>query len=299
MTSQPPNTAHFGRVGIVSKTHEPAVEQVLAQVVGVLDRRGVKIYLDHDSHRLSPSGDYSAVGAEALPDLCDLVISIGGDGTLLQCAGQIYPRDVALVGINLGRLGFLTDLAPSEIESGINAVLDGDFAAEERAVLGCEVFRDEQRIASVHGLNDIVIQKWNTARLITLETYVDNKFLHSQRSDGMIVATPTGSTAYALSGGGPILDPRLNALAIVPICPHTLTNRPIVVSDNARIDIHVATDRDDESRLTCDGNSVQQLLPGDVITVFRRQQAVRLLHPANHDHFSTLRAKLNWGRAPC
>ena len=285
----------FTRIGIVTKTHEPAVKDALERVIAVLNRRGVETLVDTVAASLQPQGVYRAVPSAELPAFCDLVISIGGDGTLLQCAGLIYPRDVALIGINLGRLGFLTDLSLSEIEEGLEAVLNGAYLSEERAVLGCEVVRDGRVIASEDGLNDVVVQKWNTARLITLETYVDGQFLHSQRSDGMIVATPTGSTAYALSGGGPILDPRTHALALVPICPHTLTNRPIVVSDQAHIEIHVATDREEESRVTCDGNSIQDLLPGDCVRVFRRARSVRLLHPADHDHFATLRAKLNWG----
>ena len=285
----------FTRIGIVTRTHEPAVKGALERVIAVLNRRGVETLIDTVAAGHDPSGRYRVVPGPDLPDCCDLVVAIGGDGTLLQCAGLIYPRDVALVGINLGRLGFLTDLSLGEIEGGLDAVLNGDFLSEERAVLGCEVVRDGDVIATTDGLNDVVVQKWNTARLITLETYVDGQFLHSQRSDGMIVATPTGSTAYALSGGGPILDPRTHALALVPICPHTLTNRPIVVSDQAHIEIHVATDREDESRVTCDGNSIIDLLPGDSVRVFRRAQSVRLLHPANHDHFATLRAKLNWG----
>ena len=187
----------------------------------------------------------------------------------------------------------------ADIGTGLDAVLDGQYLAEQRAVLGCEIVRNDVVIASEDGLNDVVVQKWNTARLITLETYVDGKFLHSQRSDGMIVATPTGSTAYALSGGGPILEPSIRALVLVPVCPHTLTNRPIVISDSSIIEIHIATDRQDESRVTCDGNSVQELLPGDRVRVFRREQSVTLLHPATYDHFVTLRAKLTWGRDPC
>ncbi len=289
----------FRRIGVVSRLHDPAVRGALQSVLEVLDARGCEVYLEQQAAAFGVSGTYTVVSADAIPDHSDLVISIGGDGTLLQCAGTIYPRDVALMGINLGRLGFLTDLPPDEISDGLNAVLDGAYQSEERAVLGCRVVRADRVVADADGLNDVVVQKWNTARLITLNTYVDGKFLHSQRSDGMIVATPTGSTAYALSGGGPILDPNINALALVPICPHTLTNRPIVVSDAALIEIQIATDRDDESRLTCDGNPVFELLPGDRVQVFRRRESIRLVHPANHDHFATLRVKLNWGRDPC
>ena len=289
----------FRRVGIVSKPLDPAVEKTLNRVIATLNRLDRAVIVDETSAELRPEGSFTVEPAEELSQACDLVISIGGDGTLLQSAGLIYPSEVAIMGINLGRLGFLTDIRPDAVESEIEAVLNGDFISEERTVLGCELYRDGGIIAAADGLNDVVIQKWNTARLITLDTYVDDKFLHSQRSDGMIVATPTGSTAYALSGGGPILDPSINALALVPICPHTLTNRPIVVSDRSRIEIHIVTEREDESRLTCDGNSIHDLVPGDRIVVFRREKSVRLVHPKYHDHFATLRAKLDWGRAPC
>jgi NAD+ kinase len=289
----------FRRIGIMCKTHDPAVRDALERVLAVLGRRGVAAVVDSRAAALGVAGDYSAVAEASVPDHCDLVLSLGGDGTLLLSARLIYPRSIPLLGVNLGRLGFLTDLAVAEIQGGLDAVLDGDYLIEERTVLACEVVRGDVVIAEEDALNDVVVQKWNTARLITLDTWVDGKFLHSQRADGLIVATPTGSTAYALSGGGPILDPSIRALALVPVCPHTLTNRPIVVSDAVRISIHVATEREDESRVTCDGNSVRDLLPGDHVRVFRRQQSVQLLHPAGHDHFATLRAKLQWGRDPC
>lgn len=289
----------FTRIGIVTKTHEPAVKDALETVLAVLNRRGLEVLVEIQPDTEGAIGEYRIAPRSELPATCDLVLSIGGDGTLLLSAGLIYPRQVPLLGINLGRLGFLTDLALADIGTGIDAVLDGHYLSEQRAVLGCEVVRGDIVLASEDGLNDVVVQKWNTARLITLETYVDGKFLHSQRSDGMIVATPTGSTAYALSGGGPILEPSIRALVLVPVCPHTLTNRPIVVSDSATIEIHIATERQDESRVTCDGNSIQELLPGDRVRVFRREQSVTLLHPATYDHFATLRAKLNWGRDPC
>ena len=289
----------FTRIGIVTRSYEPAVKDALESLIRVLNARGLEVLVDTQSDTDGVPGEYRTASDAELPATCDLVISLGGDGTLLQAAGMIYPREVPLVGVNLGRLGFLTDLAQADVTAGLNSILDGQYLSEERAVLGCDVDRGGKVIASEDGLNDVVVQKWNTARLITLDTYVDGKFLHSQRSDGMIVATPTGSTAYALSGGGPILDPGIDALVLVPICPHTLTNRPIVVSSSAQIEIHVATEREDEARVTCDGNSIQDLLLGDRVRVFRRKQFVTLLHPANHDHYATLRAKLNWGRDPC
>lgn len=177
----------------------------------------------------------------------------------------------------------------------------GAFDYEDRTVLRCEILREGEEVASAHALNDVVIQRWNMTRLITLHTYVDGRFVHSQRADGMIVSTPTGSTAYALSGGGPILSPELPAVVLVPVCPHSLTNRPIVLPHTAVVEIEIGSDHpeEDESRVTCDGNALPSVSAGDRIRVSRHPQPVRLIHPAGHDHFALLRAKLQWGQGPC
>ena len=289
----------FKRVGIFTKNDGPAVAETFNTTITVLKKRGCEVFLCGDIPKGISRAGSTFLEQHEVAQSCDLIISVGGDGTLLICARLIYPQDVALMGINLGRLGFLTDLQPDRIETELNSILKGAFETEKRGVLGYEVIRSGEKIVSGDALNDVVVSKWNTARLITLNTYVNGKFLHSQRSDGMLVATPTGSTAYALSGGGPILDPDVAALVLVPICPHTLTNRPIVVKDTACIEILVATDRQNESRIMCDGNSILDLNPDDRVKVFRRSQSIRLIHPANHDHFATLRAKLNWGQNPC
>ena len=289
----------FKHVGILTKSAGPAVAEAFRATVKALKDRKCSIYLLKDTpNELIPKGCVFLNPSE-FADNCDLVISVGGDGTLLHSAGLIYPKDVALMGINLGRLGFLTALQPERILTELGSILGGAFQTEKRSVLAYEVHRQAEIIGDGNAINDVVILKWNIAKLITLSTYVDGKFLHSQRSDGILVASPTGSTAYALSGGGPILEPDVAALALVPICPHTLTNRPIVIKDTATIEIFVDTENEDEARLTCDGNSITDLKAGDKIKVFRREEQIRLIHPADHDHFSNLRAKLNWGRSPC
>jgi len=204
-----------------------------------------------------------------------------------------------VLGVNLGRLGFLTDLNPDQVPEALDGVLDGHYTSEERCVLRAEIVRTGQVLSSSDGLNDIVIQKWNTARLIAFETYVDGSFVLSQRSDGMIISTPTGSTAYSLSGGGPIMHPQLRALVLVPICPHSLTNRPIVLEDTATIEITIGDEYAAETRVTCDGEPMPALEPGDRIRISRHAETVHLIHPTGHDHFANLRAKLHWGRAPC
>ena len=289
----------FETIGIVAKQDSAEVKLTIEKVVGLLNAQEIMVFLDSESSAHQLSGQFKVCNIKAMAGTCDLIISVGGDGTLLECARHIYPREVPLLGINLGRLGFLTDLPPDSVEEEIKQILNGQYSSEERTVLGCEIHRNQTLIANSHALNDVVIQKWNSARLITLETYVDSKFVHSQRSDGIIVATPTGSTAYSLSGGGPILDPKMDAFTIVPICPHSLTNRPLVVRDSALVEVMVVTEREDESRVTCDGESTQDLLRGDTVKIYRLKRSITLIHPVEHDHFSTLRAKLNWGSSPC
>lgn len=289
----------FNRIGIVANQTREGVDETLGQTVEFLVNQEIDVVvgegaaglIEHPNVRLVPEADVSKDR--------DLVIAIGGDGTMLRCGKAAFLNDVPILGINLGRLGFLTDISPRQLQSALAAILTGEFEDDERTVLHCDIARGGKVIASAPGLNDVVIQKWNTARLITLETTVNGHFVHSQRSDGMIVSTPTGSTAYALSGGGPIVHPELSAVVLVPICPHSLTNRPIIVADDARIEVTVNTESSDQAQLTCDGEPLTDVEPNDVVRISKHEKRLRLIHPAGHDHFATLRAKLHWGRAPC
>ena len=289
----------FRRIGIVTKQADVALRSALDTVLEVLARHGAEVLVDHLAVAVPPSASPHLAREEELVANRDLVIAIGGDGTLLRAAKLAFPHRVPVLGVNLGRLGFLADLSPLQVTQGLDAILAGRYCAEERCVLLCEILRDGATLATQIAVNDVVIQRWSTARLITLNTYVDGRFVHTQRSDGMIISTPTGSTAYALSGGGPILDPTLPAMVLVPICPHTLTNRPLVISNNSRIEIDFASDNAEDSRVTADGNPMPILKAGDRIRITRHADAVRLIHPSGHDHFATLRAKLQWGCSPC
>jgi NAD+ kinase len=284
----------FKRIGLVGKPGDSKVRDTLRALLPHLQRRRLDIVIDQQCAELLGKTHFE-VAPGPIGDGRDLVIVIGGDGTLLRAAHMISSYDTRLLGINVGRLGFLTDIPPEEIGERINEVLDGDYEEEERPILRSYVSREGQDLEPHDAINDVVITKWNIARLITLETYVNGRFVNSQRSDGLIVATPTGSTAYALSGGGPILHPALDALALVPICPHTLSNRPIVVSGQSRIEIVVGTPEFDQARLTCDGEIYCELAPGDRVLIEKADRCVRLIHPPGHDHFATLRAKLQWG----
>ncbi|MBI2800557.1 MAG: NAD(+) kinase [Gammaproteobacteria bacterium] len=289
----------FKRIGIVAKGSDESVLNAVTEVSLVLARHGADYVVEGvPADYCRERGIHRVEGAAVVNDR-DLVIAVGGDGTLLRAAQLAFPRNVPLLGVNLGRLGFLADLSLHEVATGLARILDGAYATEERFVLRCEIWRGATRVAMGHALNDVVIQRWNTTRLITLHTHVDGRFVHTQRSDGMIISTPTGSTAYSLSGGGPILYPALAAVVLVPICPHTLTNRPIVLANTAHVEIEVATDHTDESRVTCDGNALPSIQSGDRIRITKHDQGVRLIHPADHDHFAILRAKLQWGQGPC
>lgn len=244
---------------------------------------------------------------------CDLVIVLGGDGTFLHAARDIAHTDTPLVGINLGRLGFLVDLSPECIETRLNEILDGHYDVEYRSLLetrllvgASQASRSDDNQADNgdnnapntnigQALNEAVISKWDTVRMIELETYIDGVFVNAQRSDGLIVATPTGSTAYALSGGGPLLHPGLDSLLLVPICPHTLSNRPLVVGGDSEIEIRLCHRHAETARLTCDGQVAFSLAEARAVRIRRGQTRVRLLHPRGHDHFQLLRAKLGWG----
>lgn len=289
----------FRRIGIVARPADAAVRAALSATLRVLGERDTEITVDENCADAATNPRIRVVGEQEVARDRDLIIAIGGDGTLLRAAKLAFPGKASVLGVNLGRLGFLTDLNPDQVPEALSIVLDGNYSSEERSVLQAEIVRDGKVIDRGDGLNDIVIQKWNSARLIAFDTYVDGRFVLSQRSDGMIISTPTGSTAYSLSGGGPILHPQLRAVALVPICPHALSNRPIVLDDSATIEIVIGAEFADEARVTCDGEPMQGIAPGDNIRVARHRQTVHLIHPASHDHFANLRAKLHWGQAPC
>ncbi|MGE3774960.1 MAG: NAD(+)/NADH kinase [Gammaproteobacteria bacterium] len=288
----------FKRIGLVVKHDDASVHDALDAALAVLDRHAVDVVVDADA--AAPLAGRHRLGRDdALVADRDLVITVGGDGTLLRAAKLVFPRAVPLLGINLGRLGFLADLSPQQVAQGLDAILAGRYVEEARAVLSCELVRDGAVVAAHTALNDVVIQRWSTPRLITLNTYVDGRFVHTQRADGLIVSTPTGSTAYALSGGGPILDPAVPAILLVPICPHSLTNRPLVIPDSARVEIDVGPEDAAHSSVNADGFALPGWRPGDRVRITKHQAGVHLLHPAGHDHFATLRAKMQWGRPPC
>jgi NAD+ kinase len=288
----------FKTIGVIGKISDPDVGGTIRTLAGHLESRGLEVLLDEDTAALIPDLDLRATSLPEIGARCDLAIVVGGDGTLLHAARELADHEVPLVGVNLGHLGFLTDIPPDRMNEAVARILDGDSIIEERALLHCTVTRDEAVIWRGDALNDAVIHKWGSARMIGLETWLDGRYLNMLRSDGLIVSTPTGSTAYALSAGGPLLTPTLDALLIVPVCPHTMSNRPIVIAGNTTIEVVVSDGQRDHAQLTCDGQISQSLLHGDRIRIGKKDKPIRLIHPPGHDHYELLRAKLRWAEIP-
>jgi NAD+ kinase len=284
----------FRRIGLIAKPDDPRLPDVVSKLLALLQQRGLEVVAD-PAAAAAADGRLDSMTLEALGRHCDLAVVMGGDGTLLAAGRRLADTDIPLVGVNLGRLGFLVDISPELAQQALAAILDGNFREDRRDLL-------EARIGNAHtalALNDVVLHKWNTARMIEFETWIDGRYVETQRSDGLIVSTPTGSTAYALSGGGPLLEPSLDAIALVPICPHRLSNRPIVVNGSAEIEIRVCGRTDPgQVRITCDGQEGLEPTAGESLLIRKHSHSVRLFHPQDHDHFQLLRAKLGWGDQP-
>jgi NAD+ kinase len=285
----------FHHVGLIAKTGDPRVNETMERLVSYLGARRLRWTLQDRCPPLAAPEGTEAKDLAAMGGICDLAIVVGGDGTLLSAARVLVDHDVRILGINLGRLGFLTDILPDELEESLDAVLAGEFIEEERFLLDAHIYRGEQDILHGTALNDVIIHKWQIARLVEFDTYINGVFVHHQRSDGMVIATPTGSTAYALSGGGPILHPQLDAIVLVPICPHTLSHRPVVVNSSSVVEVRLRRKQQTSAQLTCDGQTTLDLDGGDRVVVRRKEKAIRLIHPPGHDHYAVLRSKLHWG----
>lgn len=288
----------FHTIGLIGKFGDPNVAGTLQQIAAYLRQRQLRVLLDESSARLMADHDLEIASREQIGAECDLVIVMGGDGTILNAARSLVESEAPILGVNLGRLGFLADVSPSELPHRLEAVLSGHFREARRTLLHAQVLREDQVTSEADALNDVVVHKREVARMIEVDTFVDGRFLNAYRADGLIISTPTGSTAYALAGGGPILHPGLEAIVLVPICPHTLTHRPIVVKADSVIEVVLNSANTTQSQVTCDGQISLALEAGDRILIRRKKRKVRLIHPLNHDYFALLRAKLNWGLSP-
>ena len=282
-------------IGLIGKYGDDTVGKDIHRLARYLDRRKLTVVLEDHTAGLLEADEWAHYSMDAIGRHIDLAIVIGGDGTMLHVARQLVDFQVPLVGINLGRLGFLTDIPADDMESAIGRILDGDYETEQRFLLHAEVLRGGKVVHGALALNDVVVNKGELARLIEFETYIDGEFVNSARADGVIVATPTGSTAYALSAGGPIIHPTLAAVVIVPICPHTLSDRPLVVSSDSVIQIVPTELGGQRSYLSFDGQFNFSLTDRDHIYVRRAKHPLTLVHPCGRSHYAVLRAKLQWG----
>ena len=282
----------FKTVALIGKYKSPEVAAPLLKLARFLERRKVEVLMDRVAGSRAGRGRYPVLPLEELGRRADLAIVIGGDGTMLNIARTLAPLDVALIGVNQGQLGFLTDISVETMIGTIGSILDGKFVTEKRMLLEGRIRSRTQKASRVLAFNDVVVSKGARGNMVELEVRIDGEFIYNQRSDGLIVATPTGSTAYAMSAGGPIVHPALSVMALVPVSPHALSNRPIVVSSDSVVDIIIRHAAD--PRVHFDGHTRFDLREGDCVTVRRYSHSISLLHPAGHSYYKMLREKLNW-----
>ncbi len=294
------NKTNFKTVAVIGRYQTPAIGATLLAIAALFKSIGLKVLieaesakalqLDHDD-AWQTTADVARIGREA-----DLAVVVGGDGTMLGIARALSEYNVPLVGINHGRLGFITDVPLALWQETVTSIVAGQYKSEDRTLLLARVLRGNTEVFAAQALNDVVISRGTTGRMVDVQVDVDGVFMYSQRADGLIISTPTGSTAYALSANGPILHPSLAGLVLVPVAPQSLSNRPIVLPEHCAISIRVHDA--DEARVHCDMQEFTQLQEGDVIQVSLSPHRITFLHPNGHSHFATLRQKLNWQTMP-
>ncbi|HEX4052080.1 MAG TPA: NAD(+)/NADH kinase [Steroidobacteraceae bacterium] len=282
---------------LIGKFQDARVAECALPLVQTLQSRGLAILaLDDVSSRAVLPDAVARIDVAELTRRADLVIAIGGDGTLLYAAGLVAEHGIPLLGINRGRLGFLTDVLPQDLGRSMDAVLAGECVADRRSLLQARLYPPTGAEVAHFALNDVVFNRLDTGRMLDFETRIDGRYVNSGGGDGLVVATATGSTAYALSCGGPIVDPRLSILVVAPICPHTLSDRPIVVPGDSTVEIRLIGHQDSVAQVTCDASVLGELRLGGRLEISPSERAITLLHPPGYDFFRLLRSKLHWGR---
>ena len=288
---------HFTNIGLTGKHHHLATQQTLFALCDFLLKKGLNLSVDE-----TLSGDFQSknkkINLQSLEEIganCDLVIVVGGDGYMLNAARILSKYEVAVIGVNRGNLGFLTDLSPENFEAPLGEVLKGNYQIEHRFLLKAEILRAGQAAASSTAVNEVVLHPKKIAKMIEFEVYVNDDFMLHQRADGLIISTPTGSTAYSLSGGGPILTPDINAISLLHMFPHTLNSRPIVVNAESCITLKMAENNRSSMQIVCDGHESLSVLPGDQIIIKKSPNLLKLVHPKDYNYFHVLQNKLGWG----
>ncbi len=289
----------FQRIGLLGKVNDRGTQLTLETVTTALNERGYDIALESRTaeqlpQKLLESGKIKTINLAELGEWADIAVVVGGDGNMLGAARALCEHDVGVIGVNRGNLGFLTDLDPDEVMTHLLNVLEGEYRVEKRFLLSAEVISNGSPAGAGRAINEIVLHSDKVAHMIEFELYIDDHFVFSQRSDGLICATPTGSTAYSLSGGGPILHPNLNAMTLVPMFPHTLSSRPIVVDGESHIRLRAAYDND-LLQISCDGHVRMAVHPGDDIVLKKHDHTLKMIHQVDHNYYHVLRNKLGWG----
>jgi len=284
----------FKTIGVITKPQAEPVTQTLQTLFEFLKNKNCNVILDQQIPDTINRCNFKKASREEIGEQCDLVIVVGGDGTILNAVRSLVDADVPLLGINVGRLGFLADISPDKLEQSLDEILNGSYREEQRILLEMQVLRDNKIIFEGDAFNDVVVHIRDVARMIEFETRINDEFVNHQRADGIVISTPTGSTAYALSAGGPLLHATLDAITLVPISPHTLSSRPLVVNSDSQIDVLICNTKEGIAQATCDGHLSADVHVGDHIKVKRKQEKITLLHPKQHNYFEILRAKLHW-----
>jgi NAD+ kinase len=285
-------SARFSHAVVVGKYQAHGIRQVLEEIAQFLIEQGLEVSFERDTAQATGVNDFDALSPEQIGQRCDLAVVVGGDGTMLGIARELARWNIPLVGINQGRLGFITDVAIGQYKEALATLVSGDYEVENRSMLQGEVWRDGAPIFEGLSLNDVVVSRGATASMVELSVHVDDDFVANIRADGLIVATPTGSTAYALSAGGPILHPGIGGWVVVPIASHTLSNRPIVLPDAGEVRISIVAGKDVSANF--DMHNLASLMHGDQVRVRRSAFTVRFLHPRGWSYYATLRRKLRW-----
>jgi NAD+ kinase len=285
----------YNTIALIGKYDDPSANSTIMELHDFLKSKNKQVLLDADTAVRIKDHSMEVAQRDEIGTRSDLAIVIGGDGTLLNAARTFADYDVPLLGINLGRLGFLVDVSSADMKETIEDILNGNSVEEERFLLNIEIDREGNTLYKNDAFNDVVIHKSGGARMIELETYINGKFLHTIRADGLIISTPTGSTAYAMSAGGPILNPSVYAISLVPICPHSMNNRPIVLSSNTEVEVHISNNNFSDVQVTCDGQLGVAATQADRLVIKKKEKMIRLIHPSNYDYYDILRKKLHWG----
>jgi NAD+ kinase len=286
----------FQSVALVGNAKDLRVAECMLSVASHFHERGLQALVDPGIRLAFPPGSVLPCPEQSFATRAELIVAIGGDGTLLYAARLVAGHDVPLLGVNRGRLGFLSDVGPATMLEDIDTVLAGRYAEDRRSLLAARLERDGAAPVEALALNDVVVNKCETGRTLDFETSINGRFVNSHNGDGMVIATATGSTAYALSCGGPIVEPDLDVWVMAPICPHTLSDRPIIVRAGSEIRLKMTERMGGRAQVTCDGTAIGDLDRGDVLYIHGADSQITLLHPPGYDYYKLLRSKLHWGR---